>query len=167
MDKAMLRRYSEFKWDEYTKRKCFIADCSEKFWMENTSENNLKYHSVRNMNWRGTKFSDDISRKVYFGGTVAYDCIQIAAYMGFKAIYLLGMDLVPYNKGDKSAYRYSNFYEQENQNSPRPQMWVDNIINAYEVAKRYGDSHNIHIYNATRGGYLEVFERVNFDELFS
>ena len=167
MDNARLRRYSEFKWDKYTKRKCFIADCSEQFWMENTSENNLKYHSVRNMNWRGTKFSDDISRKVYFGATVAYDCMQIAAYMGFKTIYLLGMDLVPYNKGDKSAYKYSNFFEQENQNSPRPQMWVDNIINAYEVAKRYGDSHNIHIYNATRGGYLEVFERVNFDELFS
>lgn len=74
------------------------------------------------------------------------------------------MDLVPYDKEDKSAYKYSNFFEQENQNSP--QMWVHNIIDAYEVAKRYGELHNIHIYNATRGGYLEVFERVNFDELF-
>lgn len=162
MDRKMIDRYSEFKWENYTKRKCFIADASETFWRENKSTNNIKYHSIRNM--RNAKFSDDVSRRVYFGNTVAYDCLQIAAYMGFKTIYLLGMDLVPYDKEDKSAYKYSNFFEQENQNSP--QMWVHNIIDAYEVAKRYGELHNIHIYNATRGGYLEVFERVNFDELF-
>ena len=29
----------------------------------------------------------------------------------------------------------------------------------------YAEHHNIKIYNATRGGHLEVFERVNFDDV--
>ncbi len=33
------------------------------------------------------------------------------------------------------------------------------------AAKNYADSHGIKILNATRGGKLEVFERVNFDEI--
>ena len=40
-----------------------------------------------------------------------------------------------------------------------------NII-AYEKAKRYGDEHGIQIFNATRGGMLEVFPRVTLDSLF-
>lgn len=164
-DKRMINRYSDFKWDEHTKRKCFIADVSEKFWNENRSSDNVMYHSIRNVNTREIKFSDDISRRVYFGATVAYECLQIAAYMGFEKIYLLGTDLVPYKKGDKSAYRYSNFYQQDD-SQESPQMWVDIILRAYQAAKEYADIHNIQIYNATRGGYLEVFDRVNFDELF-
>lgn len=38
-------------------------------------------------------------------------------------------------------------------------------VDDFEAAKRYADSHGIKIYNATRGGNLEVFERVDFDSL--
>lgn len=34
---------------------------------------------------------------------------------------------------------------------------------AYMAAHQYADSHGIKIYNATRGGELEVFERVELD----
>lgn len=166
MDRRTLDRHSYFKWEENTKRKCFVADMSEKFWEENQSENNLKYHSIRNMNTREVKFSEDISKRVYFGATVAYDCLQIAAYMGFKKIYLLGMDLAPYKQGDKSSIQYSNFFELDS-GEKRPQMWIDKILRSYLSAKKYADSHNIQIYNATRGGYLEIFNRVDFDKLFN
>lgn len=166
MDQAIFDRRPYFKWEENTKRKCFVADMLEEFWKENQSENNIKYHSIRNMNTREVKFSDDISKKVYFGATVAYDCLQIAAYMGFKKIYLLGMDLVPYKQGDKSAVQYTNFFETGNQEK-KPQMWVDKILRSYQAAREYADVHNLQIYNATRGGYLEVFPRVDFDTLFA
>ena len=39
-----------------------------------------------------TKFSDNAYDCVYDGGTVTYSMMQIAAYMGFKEIYLLGCD---------------------------------------------------------------------------
>lgn len=37
---------------------------------------------------------------------------------------------------------------------------------AYEYAQKFAKENNIHIFNATRGGHLEVFERVAFDSLF-
>lgn len=165
MDKRTMDRHSYFKWEENTKRKCFIADMSEEFWSKNKSNKNIKYHSIRNMNARKVKFSEDISKRVYFGATVAYDCVQIAAYMGFSKIYLLGMDLVPHKQGDKRAMGYSNFFEIDSQ-SKKPQMWVEKILRSYQAAKKYADDHGIHIYNATRGGYLEIFDRVDFDTLF-
>lgn len=165
LDKKVLDRHSYFKWEENTKRKCFIADMSEEFWRENQSEKNIKYHSIRNMNTREVKFSEDISRRVFFSATVAYDCLQIAAYMGFKKIYLLGMDLVPHKPGNKSATQYSNFFEIDSQDK-KPQMWVDKILRGYLAAKKYANTRNIQIYNATRGGYLEIFNRVDFDKLF-
>ncbi len=165
MDRRVLDKHSHFKWEESTKRKCFVADMSEDFWKENQSESNIKYHSIRNMNTRTVKFSEDISKRVYFGATVAYDCLQIAIYMGFKKIYLLGMDLVPYKLGNKSAVHYSNFFETDEQEK-RPQMWVNKILRSYQAAKDYAVAHGIQIYNATRGGYLEVFDRIDFDKIF-
>ena len=38
-------------------------------------------------------------------------------------------------------------------------------VNSYQKIKEYAEQRGIKIYNATRGGYLEVFERVNLDEL--
>ena len=43
---------------------------------------------------------------------------------------------------------------------------TENLL-AYQAAREYADRHGIKIYNATRGGKLEVFERVDFDSLFS
>ena len=38
------------------------------------------------------KFSDDLTEGIYSGTTVLYAMFQIAVYMGFKNIYLLGVD---------------------------------------------------------------------------
>ncbi|MBQ4379398.1 MAG: hypothetical protein II821_09430 [Treponema sp.] len=42
----------------------------------------------------------------------------------------------------------------------------DFATNAFFAAKRYADEHGVRILNATRGGKIEVFERVDFDSLF-
>ena len=161
-DKAVEDIYEKTRWDEYTKGKCFIADMNKKFLEGNTSDKNIRYHSIRNTVGGKTEFSDDVSRKVCFGATVAYDCIQFAVYLGFKQIYLLGMDLVPYKKDDVSPSQYTHFYK----GNDNGKLWINIIVNAYESAKCYAEQHGIKIYNATRGGYLEVFERVDFDDLF-
>ena len=114
-------------------------------------------------------FSDDITKGVFWGYSVTYDfALQIAAYMGFKEIYLLGMDhnnigaitdprnhFIPdyFNKEDSKTYEgvTTNFKA---------------IEIAYQKAELYSQKHGFRIYNATRGGKLEVFERVDFDLLF-
>lgn len=116
-------------------------------------------------------FSIDCSEKVYIGHTVTYIMLQMAVYMGFKEIYLLGMD-----------HSFSIDLDQNNRIVKKPNvenhakilgdnsLWglpdTNKTSRAYMSAKEYADFNEIKIYNATRGGKLEIFERVNVDEVF-
>ena len=44
---------------------------------------------------------------------------------------------------------------------------VERFELGYQAAEAYAKEHQIKIYNATRGGKLEIFERVEFDSLFN
>lgn len=105
------------------------------------------------------EFSEKMEWGVYGATTVTYGCIQMAVYMGFKEIYLLGVDC-NYLANSKNNY----FFEESKEDNMNHQE--DKMVMAYRAAKEYADRHGIKIYNATRGGMLEVFERVKFDSLF-
>ena len=47
-----------------------------------------------------------------------------------------------------------------------PCIYGDKALLAYKSTREYCDKNNIKISNATRGGKLEVFDRVDFDKLF-
>ena len=139
----------------------FISDCCQLFWEKNHDDSVVKFHTQ--YEWfqnRKPKFSNDFARKSYLGGTVVFACLQLAVYMGCSEIYLLGVDC-NYLKGSSENY----FYRQDVEDNLDHR--VDHMIVAYLSAKDYADSHGIKIMNATRGGKLEVFERVDFDMLFS
>lgn len=138
----------------------FVADTSAKFWSEHLFKNIYKFHQhYEYCSERLPKFTDDFSRKSYTGSTITYTCIQLAAYMGFSEIYLIGVDFSYAKNGGK----YEHFYKEENLSSLGFHKYV---ANAYLAAKIYAEKNNIKIYNATRGGNLEIFERVDFDSLF-
>lgn len=107
-----------------------------------------KYHA---------KFSDDAYKIVYDGYSIAYSCVELAVYMGFKEIYLLGTDCT--YMGPKEHFVDSGVEDRSRK------FATPKLVTAYEAAKEYADKHNIKIYNATRGGVLEVFPRVDLDEV--
>lgn len=121
-------------------------------------------------------FSEDITEGVVWGKTITYDfAIQFAVYMGFKEIYLLGVDMnAAYSTSfEKGMHFIDDYWTEEEARKHRPSVLFekdedmrDFILSAYEQAKYYAETHGINIYNATRGGQLEVFERVDFDSLF-
>ena len=104
------------------------------------------------------------------GYTVTFTNIQLAFYMGFKEIYLLGVDHNYSLTIDKSGKiikndKVQNYFDGMPK-SDFPAMYNFTVTNkAYKAAQEYADSHNIKVYNATRGGKLEIFRRVDFDEL--
>lgn len=104
-------------------------------------------------------FSDNAYAIVYHGFTVTFSIMQLAVFMGFKEIYLLGCDC---NYGGSKTH----FGDYDVSLQCKPDTSEKRMIQAYRVAKKYADKHGIKICNATRGGNLEVFERVNFDALF-
>ncbi len=128
------------------------------------------------------RFSEDCSKQVYLGGTITYDMLQLAVYMGFQEIYLLGMDFsYSVERHDDNTITKANIsnhmreIEEEEKRFYKGNLErysvtymadIDLQLAGYKAAKEYADSHNIKIFNATRGGKLEVFQRVNFDDIF-
>lgn len=117
------------------------------------------------------RFSDDITKRVYLGATVTFANLQIACYMGYDEIYLLGIDHNYAYVKDASGklirnqeVANSHFFKDEQSKNVYGDM--EGMTNAYLTAKKYADQHGVKIYNATRGGKLEVFERVAFNSLF-
>lgn len=108
------------------------------------------------------EFSKDISKEVYWGYTCMYSMMQIIAYMGFSEVYLLGMDCI-YAPGKRDFRDCRD--EKEIQNGTYGGGTVPGFIKAWEAVERYTRNMDIKIYNATRGGMLEVFERVDFDKI--
>lgn len=116
------------------------------------------------------KFSSDCSEIVYAIGTVTYILFQLAVYMGFTELYIIGCDNRYHReiKADGTIIIHNEVPNQyagkEVNNKEAGNTWEMNI--AYNAAKKYADEHGIKIFNATRGGYLETFERIDFDSLF-
>jgi len=119
--------------------------------------------------YKNIKFSEDPSKQIYDGYTITYSALQLAIYMGYKQIYLLGIDHNYQSTKSKNKIIVSNqtgshFYQGEK--NVEVIGLTEYSEYAYESAKKFADSNGIKIYNATRGGKLEIFERINFDDLF-
>lgn len=146
----------------------------------------INYHWFDNINISGAEyfyqsfqneenkylFSDDCSKHIRCTGTVTITCMQLAAYMGFKEIYLLGIDhnyrVTQDSNGNiitdetvKDYFDQSYAETMKDKNIPN----LEKTTKAYESAKKFFENKDIKIYNATRGGKLEVYTRVNFDEI--
>lgn len=114
----------------------------------------------RNKSAFKTDFSFDSYERVIDGG-ITYCAIQLAVYMGFKEIYLIGTDC---NYLDKIAHFCENNSSGMNEQEAIFAAYQQEC--AYKCALANMNNSSFTIYNATRGGKLEVFKRVNFDGLF-
>lgn len=118
-------------------------------------------------------FSDDIVKGVENSMTVVYTAIQFAVYMGIKEIYLIGVDHHFHTsinaQGEIVVDPTAKDYFNDAYNEDKKDLYIPNTdlsTLTFIAAKKYADAHGIKIYNATRGGKLEVFERKDFDSLF-
>ena len=131
-------------------------------------------HEVYRYNLRSSiGIGDDFSDICYLGGTVINVCIQMAFYMGFKEIFLLGVDC-DYSAASKKCVPYFTDKYNDKLNmagilTPQDTIFpigCEESLIEYQLEREYADMNGIKIFNATRGGKLDAFERVNFDNLF-
>jgi hypothetical protein len=105
------------------------------------------------------------------GYNASFILLQLAIIMGCEEIYLIGVDnSFPVSVKHDGTLEYSGEQghfskEYETVVNTYP-AYVDIYTAAYTAAREYGAAHGVKIRNATRGGKLEVFERVDFDSLF-
>lgn len=114
-------------------------------------------------------FSEECHKNVYIGYTVTYIMLQMAIYMGFKNIYLIGIDHSYSQELRKDTLKkkdVANHTEMIGEVLGGCYM-ADNVEKAFLSAFEYANRHSVRIYNATRGGELEIFERIGFEEIFN
>jgi hypothetical protein len=120
-------------------------------------------------------FSDDAQVGLYWGSTVTYTMLQMAFYMGINEIYLMGVDfsfVIP-KQWDDTEGKFKVYICEGETNHFHPdyrkpgERWHQPNL-AYQeksflAAKIFAGDRNVKIFNATRGGRLEVFPRADFD----
>lgn len=130
-------------------------------------------------------FSSDINDHVVQPYTVAITMLQIAAYMGFSEIYLIGCDtnytvpqdtlkegiksdgeiglaLTSIADNDPNHFDPRYFGAGRKWHDPQPEMMIEHHRHARDACEMLG----VKVYNATVGGKLEVYPRRDFDSLF-
>lgn len=118
-------------------------------------------------------FSDDVSQRIYNAGTAMYTAAQLASYMGFSEIYFIGVDhhfrVSQNNQGEIVVDENARDYFTEEYNKDRDKLYIPNTERStltYVAIREQCKARGIRVFNATRGGKLEVFPRVDFDTLF-
>lgn len=120
------------------------------------------------------RFSEHFEKIVYWGGTVTMLNLQLAFHLGCDPVYLLGFDheyKVPQNlesvvitsdRIDENHFHPDYFGPGFRWHDPR----LDRMEAGYYVAKRHFEADGRRVFNATSGGKLEVFPRVEYSSLF-
>lgn len=116
-------------------------------------------------------FSLDCTEQVNMRGTVTIACMQLAMHLGYKHIYLLGIDhnfdkVITENGEviiDPSVKNY--FVEGYDQDVlSEVQHDLGTTTKAYYDVRRFIDKTDVNIYNASRKTKLEAFPKVTFEE---
>lgn len=121
-------------------------------------------------------FSEDALRGIYKGENVIFSMLQLACYMGFKEIYLIGVD---FNWGEGVGHKNTaelikgqsisathfvdNYYEED---EPWMSPVLADAITQFRIAKRFTESKGIQVHNAGIDSKLDIFPRKDFNELF-
>jgi hypothetical protein len=121
----------------------------------------------------GPRFYEDITHGVWQGATVTYIAMQLAYYMGFQKVILIGVDHNYKEKGRPNETVVSQG-EDPNHFDPGyfgkgfkwqlPDLATSEV--AYRMAKTQYEGAGREIVDATAGGKLDVFTKVDYESLF-
>lgn len=145
----------------------FLADTYD--WEhELQGEHSFKYHVSFSDRHRRICGDENFSQGYMCGYSVVIGCLYLAMYMGFSQIYLVGVDLSyskDFSDGGNHFYMDKDTVGKSNSDAYSP-FYANTVIKNCEYIFRLAQKRGIGICNATRGGMLEVFPRVDFDNLF-
>jgi hypothetical protein len=118
-------------------------------------------------------FSDDVVNAFYEGSTVTFAALQLAYYMGFSTVYLIGVDHNFQTKGEANKTVTS---QSDDPNHFHPEYFgkgykwqlpdLDGSEVAYYHAKVAYEKDGRQVYDATVNGKLQVYPKVSYDDLF-
>jgi len=121
------------------------------------------------------RFSEDLSERAFWGGTVTFLNLQLAWYLGCSPLYLIGFDHeykmkveaangpIVSTAPDQNHFHPSYFGPGYRSHDPM----FERMELSYCAAKEFLEQRGVAVYNATDGGKLEIYPRVSYSELVS
>lgn len=138
-------------------------------WRKNTikKDNAWCIPTRRALSVNKIRFGSSLEDEIVSAYTVTFTIMQIAYYLGYKEVYLLGIDhkfpCVHDDKGNiiSNTEERAHFFNEKS----TEMINIEGMTNAYICAEKFAKQHDFHIYNCTRGGKLEVFQRKSLEEV--
>lgn len=109
--------------------------------------------------------------------TVVNAGLQVAAWLGFTEIYLIGVDMTfgdqkvkkinkrDWEAGEDDPNHFDPRYFKKGRKYHNPT--VHEMLEQFQIGKEFFDKMGVNIYNAGINGKLEIFPRVDFYSLFN
>lgn len=123
--------------------------------------------------YTGQKFAKDARERLWEGATVTYVALQLAFHMGFDPVILIGVDHSFSTKGKPNTTVTSQGDDPDHFDARyfgKGFRWQLPDLDTSEVAYRMADkayaSDGRRILDATVGGKLTVFPKIDYDSLF-
>ena len=123
--------------------------------------------------YTGPKFAQDVTGRLWEGATVTYACLQMAFHMGFEQVILIGVDHSFASQGKPNTTVVSAGDDPNHFDSGyfgKGFRWqlpdLDTSELGYWMARNAFESAGRSVLDATIGGQLIVFPKVEYDSLF-
>jgi O-antigen ligase len=119
-------------------------------------------------------FEPDVTKPFVFGGTVTYTTLQLAFYMGFSEVIIIGLDHKYSEKGTPNE-KETRKYEHDTSHFspeyfPKGIKWqLPDLVRSeidFSLARKFYEKANRHIIDATVDGNCPVFDKVLYESLF-
>ena len=123
--------------------------------------------------YTGVKFATDVTGRVWEGATVTNVALQLAYHLGFSKVILIGVDHNYVTQGKPNATVVSQG-EDPNHFNPgyfgKGFRWqlpdLDTSEEGYRLARQVYEGAGRTVVDATVGGKLQVFPKVDYESLF-
>lgn len=123
--------------------------------------------------YTGQKFAQDMRWRVWEGATVTYVGMQLAYYMGFEQVILIGVD---HNYPTQGTPNTTITSQGDDPNHFNPSYFgkgfrwqlpdLETSERAYQMARQAYEQAGRQLLDATVGGKLTIFQKIDYNSLF-
>jgi len=139
-----------------------------------SAPNACQYRELERTDNEYATFSFDVGQGVVRSHTVATVVLQLAVWMGFNPIILIGCDMSYQAEALRGQAEFSvtdgtdvdHFDSRYLDGGSWEVPDVEGMLSDLAMARQACDAHGVTILNATAGGNLEIFPRLSYTEFF-
>ena len=136
---------------------------------QNAAEDLIFLHTT----YTGPMFAQDVRKRLWEGATVTNVTLQLAYYMGFDPVILIGVDHTYSTQGKPNTTIVSQSDDKDHFNTSyfgKGFRWqlpdLDTSERGYLLARRAFEKDGRQVLDATVGGKLTIFPKVDYNSLF-